>query len=123
MEISELENAYYTFIKELKEGEVIKGKIISVGEKEVIVDVGYKSEGIILREEFKGVDIENLKEVEVYVDEVEDEEGKIVLSYKKAIEVKGWQKLLSEYREGDLVKGTISRRVKGGYMVNVFGVE
>ena len=70
---SELENAYYASIKELKEGEIVKGTIVSVNQKEVIIDVGYKAEGIILRDEFAGVDIENMKEVDVYVENVENE--------------------------------------------------
>lgn len=123
MEISELENAYYTSIKELKEGDIVKGRIISIKPKEVIVDVGYKSEGVIPREEFKEVNLEETEEIEVYVDNVEDEEGRIVLSYRKAKEARGWEKLLNEYQEGDLVEGIVLRKVKGGYMVDVFGVE
>jgi len=85
---TELANAYYDSIKELNEGEIITGKVIVVNPTEVVVDVGYKSEGVILREEFKGVDIENLKEIDVYVENVEDEEGRIVLSFKRAREAK-----------------------------------
>lgn len=120
----ELEAAYFESIKELKEGDIVEGKIVTVTPREVIVDVGYKSEGIIFREEFR--DIENLDmldSVEVYVESVENEEGRIVLSYKKAKEARGWEKLLRGYKEGDLVEGTVSRRVRGGYMVSVFGVE
>jgi small subunit ribosomal protein S1 len=120
---AELENAYYDSIRELKEGEIVKGKIVSITPKEVIVDVGYKSEGIIPRDEFGDVDLDNLREIEVYVENVEDEEGKILLSFRKAKEMKGWQALVNHYREGDLVEGIIRRRVKGGYMVDVFGVE
>jgi len=121
---TELKNAYFDSIKELKEGEIVKGKVISVNSQGVIVDVGYKSEGIIPKDEFKGVDdIGQLGEIEVYVDNVEDEDGKIILSYTKAQETKGWQQLAHNYKEGDLVEGTISRQVKGGYMVKVFGVE
>ncbi|RKY38209.1 MAG: 30S ribosomal protein S1, partial [Candidatus Omnitrophota bacterium] len=100
----ELENAYFNSIKELKEGEIVEGRIVALTPREVIVDVGYKSEGIILREEFDDIeDLEKLEKVEVYVESVEDEEGKIVLSYKKAKEARGWEKLLKEYQEGDLV--------------------
>ena len=121
---TELRNAYLDSIKELKEGEIVKGKVISVNSQGVIVDVGYKSEGIIPKDEFKGIeDIGQLGEIEVYVDNVEDEEGKIILSYAKAQETKGWQQLAHNYKEGDLVEGIISRQVKGGYMVKVFGVE
>lgn len=122
-ELSELANAYYDSIKELKEGEIVTGRIVGVNPTEVIVDVGYKSEGIILSEEFKGVDMSSLKEIDVYVDNVEDEEGKIILSFRKAREAKGWLTLAHSYKEGDLVEGVVSRKVKGGYMVNVFGVE
>ncbi len=120
---TELANAYYDSIKELSEGEIVTGKVIVVNPTEVVIDVGYKSEGIILREEFKGVDIDNLKEIDVYVENVEDEEGKIVLSFKRAREAKGWLTLVNSYKEGDLVEGIVSRKVKGGYIVNVFGVE
>lgn len=121
--VTDLENAYYNSIKELKEGEVVKGKIITVTPKEVIVDVGYKSEGVIPSDEFSGLDVANLGEIEVYVENVEDAEGKIILSFRKAKAKKGWQTLGEDYREGDLVEGTIIRRVRGGYMVNVLGVE
>lgn len=120
----ELESAYFESIKELKAGDIVEGKIIAVTPREVIVDVGYKSEGIIFREEFKGIkDLDTLDSVEVYVENVEDEEGRIILSYKRAKEARGWEKLASEYKEGDLVEGMVVRKVKGGYMVNVFGVE
>jgi len=120
---TELAKAYYDSIKELKEGEIISGKVIVVNPTEVVVDVGYKSEGVILREEFKGVDIENMKEIDVYVENVEDEDGKIVLSFKRAREAKGWLTLVDSFKEGDLVEGMVIRKVRGGYIVNVFGVE
>ncbi|UCD15711.1 MAG: S1 RNA-binding domain-containing protein, partial [Candidatus Omnitrophota bacterium] len=107
---------------ELKEGQIVKGKIVHVTPKEVIVDAGYKAEGIIPRTEFEGVDIDSLGEIDVYVENVEDEEGKIILSFKKAKETKGWQNLANNYKEGDLVEGIISRKIKGGYMVSIFGV-
>ena len=119
----DLEKAYYDSIKELNEGDIVKGEIVSVTPREVIVDVGYKSEGIILRAEFEGVDLEGLKEIEVFVENVEDEEGRIILSYRRAKETKGWQTLANDYNEGDMVEGSISRKIKGGYMVRVFGVE
>ena len=120
---TELAEAYYASIKEISEGEVSMGKIVSINPSEVIVDVGYKSEGIILQDEFKGVEAKNGDEIDVYVETVEDEDGKIVLSYRKAREARGWHTLANSYKEGDLLEGTVSRKVKGGYMVNVFGVE
>ena len=119
----ELQKAYFDSIKELREGEIVKGEVVGSNPREVIVDVGYKSEGIIPRGEFDGVDLETLKEIDVYVEEVEDEDGRIILSFKKAKEMKGWLTLANDYGEGDLVEGIVSRRVKGGFMVKVFGVE
>lgn len=119
----ELQNAYYESIKELKEGDIVKGSIVGATIREVIVDVGYKSEGIIPRFEFEGFDLDSLGKIDVYVETVEDEEGRIILSFKKAKETKGWQTLGTDYKEGDLVEGIILRRVKGGYMVSIFGVE
>ncbi|MBU0694347.1 MAG: S1 RNA-binding domain-containing protein [Candidatus Omnitrophica bacterium] len=121
--LTELESAYYSSIKELKGGGVVQGKIVSVTSKEVVVDVGYKSEGIISREEFQGVDIDSLEEIDVYVENVEDEDGRVVLSFKKAKQTKGWRNLVDNYKEGDLIKGTVLRKIRGGYIVSVFGVE
>ncbi len=120
---SELEKAYYDSIKELNEGEIVKGKIVGVTHNEVVVDVGYKSEGVIPRNEFSGTELDGLKEIEVYVENVENDEGKIILSFRRAKESKGWQTLLNEHKEGDLVEGSITRKVKGGYIVEIFGVE
>lgn len=120
---AELQEAYFNSIRDVKEGDVIKGKIISFNKKEVVIDAGYKAEGIISREEFAGFNLDEIKEIDVYVENVEDEEGKIILSFRKAKERKGWQTLGNDYKEGDLVEGFISRRVKGGYIVNIFGVE
>ena len=120
---TELENDYYDSIKELNEGEIVKGKIVNVSQSEVVVDVGYKSEGVIPRQEFVGIDLDKINEVEVYVDTVENEDGKIVLSFRKAKEAKGWQTLAQNYKEGDLVEGFVLRKVRGGYIVDVFGVE
>ncbi|MEI8349109.1 MAG: S1 RNA-binding domain-containing protein [Candidatus Omnitrophota bacterium] len=120
---TELERAYYDSIKEIKEGEIIKGKIVSMNPSEVVVDVGYKSEGMIPADEFAGVEITVSTEIEVYVENVENEDGKIILSYRRAKESKGWLTLINDHKEGDLVEGTIIRRVRGGYIVDVFGVE
>ncbi len=109
---TELAKAYYDSIKEITEGEIIKGKIISINPSEVVIDVGYKSEGIILSDEFKGSEIKEQDEIDVYVENVEDEDGKIVLSYKRAREARGWLTLANSYKEGDLVEGRVIRREK-----------
>lgn len=118
-----LEQVYYQTMKELKEGEIIKGRIVSIDERDLVVDIGYKSEGIIPLGEFENS--ESLKvgdEVEVLLESIEDENGVVVLSKKKAEKVAGWENIINNYKEGDSIKGKATRKVKGGLMVNI-GVE
>lgn len=119
----EKERLYFDTVKIIKQGGIVKGKIIHITEKEVIVDVGYKSEGIITVNEFP--DKENLimgKEVEVLVEKLEDEHGMVVLSRNKAEKIMGWERIINNYKEGDIIAGKGTRKVKGGLMVNI-GIE
>ncbi|MCF7871076.1 MAG: S1 RNA-binding domain-containing protein [Candidatus Omnitrophica bacterium] len=120
---TELKEAYYNSIKELKRGQIVKGTIIALTSKEVMVDVGYKSEGIILRDEFDGQELEEGQKIDVSVENVEDDEGRIILSYKKAREKRGWITLSTECSEGDIVEGKLHHKVKGGYIIDVFGAK
>ncbi len=120
----ELSKMYEESFRELQEGQIVKGRILSITAKEVLVDVGYKSEGIIPLEEFD--DPGSLKVgdgVEVLLESVEDDEGLIVLSKRKAERAKGWERLLDLAKEGDLLEGRVTRKVKGGLMVDIGGVE
>ncbi len=119
----ELKEAYYNSIKELKRGQIVQGTVIALTPKEVMIDVGYKSEGIILREEFKDKELEEGQKIEVSIENVEDDEGRIVLSYKKAREKKGWFTLANEHQEGDIVEGRFHHEVKGGYIIDVYGAH
>jgi len=118
-----LEDIYYQTMKELKEGEVIKGKVASVTSRYVVVDIGFKSEGMISLEEFP--DPSSLKpgdELEVLLESMEDDDGMVVLSRKKAEKILGWENIINNYNEGDNIKGVAVRKVKGGLMVDI-GVE
>ncbi|MBI3318772.1 MAG: 30S ribosomal protein S1 [Candidatus Omnitrophica bacterium] len=120
----DLSKLYEESFREIGEGSIVKGRILSISEKGILIDVGYKSEGVVPLEEFD--DRANLKvgeEVEVLLESVEDDEGLIVLSKRKAERAKGWEKLLSISSEGDLLQGKVTRKVKGGLMVDVGGVE
>lgn len=120
----ELRQLYEQSFQQLQEGQLVKGRIIKVLPHEVVVDIGYKSEGVIPLDEFE--DPKSLKEgdeVEVLLESVENEEGFAVLSKRKAERVKGWERLLSSASEGDHVEGRVVRKVKGGLMVDVGGVE
>ncbi len=120
----ELSKLYDESMKTLQEGQIVKGRIIGLSATEVMIDVGYKSEGTVALEEFD--DRAALKvgaEVEVLLEAVENDDGMVVLSKRKAERVKGWERLLTVSKEGDLVSGKVVRKVKGGLMVDVDGVE
>ncbi|MBI3315894.1 MAG: 30S ribosomal protein S1 [Candidatus Omnitrophica bacterium] len=104
-------------------GHVIKGHIVSITSKEVIVDIGFKSEGVIPAHEFDS--LSTLKpgdEIEVLLEEMEDEAGRVVLSRRKAERSQGWDRIVAQHGEGDTVEGKVTRKVKGGLMVDI-GVE
>jgi small subunit ribosomal protein S1 len=104
-------------------GRVVKGSIISIGPKEVIVDIGFKSEGMIPAYEFDTLkDLKVGDVVEVLLEETEDEKGRVLLSKKKAEKSQGWDRVVELVGEGDTVEGRVTRKVKGGLMMDI-GVE
>lgn len=104
-------------------GRVVKGKIVSIGAKEVIVDIGFKSEGMIPAYEFDMLkDLKVGDEIEVLLEETEDEKGRVLLSKKKAEKSQGWDRVVELVGEGDTVEGRVTRKVKGGLMMDI-GVE
>jgi len=123
-EMSELYNQTLKDIDNIKEGQIVKGVIVGITDKEALVDVGYKSEGVIPLEEFVDRDKIGINsEIEVYIEAKEDDDGRIILSREKAERLKGWYKLMNDTNEGDLVEGRVKKKVKGGYIVDVYGTE
>ncbi len=119
----DLDKIYEESFKKLQEGNIIKGKIIYINDKEVVVDVGYKSEVILPLSDFKdSAAIKVGDEVEVLLESKESENGMVVASKAKADFLKNWNKIISSYKEKDIIEGTISRKVKGGLMVDI-GIE
>lgn len=115
---------YEDTLKNFKEGSIVQGKIVEVRNSEVLVDIGYKSEGLISGEEFR--DLETLKPgdpVEVVLEQIEDEDGNIILSKIKAEQQRMWDNVLSTSEEGNVIEGEIKSRVKGGLIVDVSGVK
>ncbi|MCX5715815.1 MAG: 30S ribosomal protein S1 [Candidatus Omnitrophica bacterium] len=111
---------YGASIKSFKEGDIVKGRIVEIRAKEILVDVGYKSEGIIPIYEFS--DPSSIKvgdEIEVLVESKENEHGMPVLSWQKVRRAQGWEAVISRYKEGSMIQGKITRRVKGGYIVDI----
>jgi small subunit ribosomal protein S1 len=122
----EMAQLYEESFKSFEEGAVIKGRVIQVRQDGVVVDVGYKSEGIIPIDEFEPGTVENLSpgdEIEVYLEEREDSEGNIVLSKDKADKIKIWEHLEEACKDETPVKGRIIARIKGGLTVDINGVK
>jgi len=122
-EKTSMEQLYNESIKIVREGEIIKGRIVSLKTKEVLVDVGFKSEGIVSMAEFNKEDLVVGKELDFLVESIEDDSGIIVLSREKAMRIQGWDKVVKNAQEGDLVDGKPVKKVKGGYLVDVMGIE
>jgi small subunit ribosomal protein S1 len=122
-EKSMMEQLYNQSIKILREGQIIKGKIVSLKSKEVLVDVGFKSEGIVPVTEFTKEDLEVGKELDFFIECLENDAGMIGLSREKALRIQGWDKIVQNSKEGTLIEGRPVKKVKGGFLVDVMGVE
>jgi len=115
---------YDSTIKDIKEGEVVSGHVIGVTRDDVIVDVGFKSEGIIPIDEFSlPLNIKVGDEIEVYLEQIEDSNGQLILSKQKADFMRVWERIREIHDSGDIVEGRIMRRIKGGLVVDVMGVD
>ncbi|RKY62207.1 MAG: 30S ribosomal protein S1 [Candidatus Latescibacterota bacterium] len=118
----ELAQLYEQTLQKVEEGQVVMGKVLRVDRDGVIVDIGFKSEGVIPIEEFN-TPVEVGMEVPVFVESLEDQEGQPVLSKKKADFMLVWDRIWEAYEKGEVVEGTLVRRIKGGIVVDLFGVE
>jgi len=114
---------YIAEVKDFTEGMLVQGRVVDVRPNDVLVDIGYKSEGLIPRAEFD--DPENVKPgdvVEVLLEKLEDDDGMVVLSYEKAAIKKNWDRIVTLCNEGGIIEGRVKAKVKGGLMVNI-GVD
>ncbi len=120
----ELDKAYDETLNKVSEHQVVEGKVISVDKKEVVVNIGYKSDGIIPASEFRyNPDLKIGDIVEVYVENQEDKTGQLLLSHKKARMSKSWERVNAALESEEIVQGYIKCRTKGGMIVDVFGIE
>ena len=122
MSKSELEALIDSKLPSFRKGDIVNGTILEIRPQVVLVDIGYKSEGVIPISEFEDEEIEVGQEIEVLLESLENDEGLVVLSKEKAAHKQNWDKIVAVYKEGGLVKGKVKSVVKGGLMVNV-GVE
>ena len=120
----DLAKAYNETLNKIQEHQVVEGTVISADKKEVVVNIGYKSDGIIPASEFRyNPDLKPGDKVEVYVESQEDKRGQLVLSHKKARLQKSWENINKALENDEVIQGYIKSRTKGGMIVDVFGIE
>ena len=120
----EEQDRYLSTFSDISEREIITGRVIGMNEKEILIDIGFKSEGIIKRDEFAEDALPGVGEkLDVYLEKMEDESGKTVLSKEKADFLRRWTKLREIHETGEIISGRIVRRIKGGMVVDLDGVQ
>ena len=120
----EIAAAYDKTLSNVAVGEVVEGTVMSIGKREVVVNIGYKSEGVIPVSEFRyNPELAVGEKVEVYVVSAEDKNGQLSLSHKKARQLKSWDRVNEALANDEIIKGYIKCRTKGGMIVDVFGIE
>ena len=121
---ADIEAAYDQTLSKVNENEVVEGVVTGINKREVIVNIGYKSEGVIAAPEFRyNPELKVGDKVEVYVESAEDRKGQLILSHKKARALKSWDRVNEAYNNDEIVKGFVKTRTKGGMIVDVFGIE
>ena len=124
MSKEQLENAYDNTLNTVKDKEVVEGTVISMNKREVVINIGYKSDGIISLNEFRyNPDLKVGDEVEVFVENQEDKKGQLILSHKKARATRSWDRVNAALENNEIIKGFVKCRTKGGMIVDVFGIE
>src|SRR5690606_5574398 len=123
-ERAEMEKLYGQTLNEITEKEVIKGTVVGINDKDVIINIGFKSDGLVPRTEFR--DLPDLKigdEVELFIEEQENALGQLVLSRKKAKMVRAWSDIEAALENDSVIEGLVKRRTKGWLIVEIYGVE
>ncbi len=123
-EQSRLEDLYTKSFKSVDENAVIMGKVVSINSREVVVNIGFKSDGVINASELRyNPDLKIGDEIEVYVESQEDANGQLQLSHKRALILKSWKRVNEAYDNQEIIKGYVKGKTKGGLIVDVFGIE
>ncbi|NPA45082.1 MAG: 30S ribosomal protein S1 [Chlorobi bacterium] len=120
----ELQELYSKTLSSITEKEVVDGTVIAISDKDVVVNIGYKSEGVLSKNEFRyNPDLKVGDTVEVYIESQEDKTGQLILSHKKARTLRSWEKVNASLEGDEIINGYIKCRTKGGMIVDVFGIE
>jgi len=123
-EFQELAKLYEKTMSSITQGEIVKGRIVHIGDSYIAVDIGFKSEGAIPLTEFPNIkDIKVGDEVEVYLESVENKDGQLILSRKRADFMRVWARVVKSFETGEVLKGRCVRRTKGGIVVDLLGID
>ncbi len=123
-ELSMLTQMYNRTLHTITQGDIVKGRVLGITDNEVIVDIGFKSEGVLPIAEFDNVkDLKVGDQIEVFLENLEDPNGQLILSRKRADFIRVWEKVVEKYEKDESISGTITRRIKGGMVVNLNGVD
>jgi small subunit ribosomal protein S1 len=115
---------YSRTLKDIDEGQIVTGRVLAISNQEVVVDIGFKSEGTIPLEEFgMPPDVKVGDKVDVFLDSMEDADGQLILSKRKADFMRTWDRVIDIHNEGSTIKGRCARRIKGGIVVDLMGVD
>ena len=120
----QLAESYESTLSKISDKEVVNGTVSSMNKREVVVNIGYKSDGVVSLNEFRyNPDLKIGDEVEVYIESQEDRRGQLILSHKKARASRAWDRVNTALENNEIIKGYIKCRTKGGMIVDVFGIE
>ncbi len=123
-DIDELKKLYEKTLKQIEEQTVVTGTVVAFTEKDIVLDIGFKSDGLVAKTEFRDLSELNIgDEVEVFVETTEDALGQLILSRKKAIAETAWDNIIRAMEKGEIVKGFVKTRTKGGLVVDVWGID
>ena len=115
---------YEGTLGKINEGEIVRGRVVAIGDTEVSVDIGFKSEGIVAKAEFPNPgDLKVGEEIEVFLESVENKDGQLVLSRKRADFMRIWERVTKAFETGEVLQGRCVRRIKGGIVVDLFGID
>jgi small subunit ribosomal protein S1 len=123
-EYKELVQLYEGTLGKINEGEIVTGRIVAIGENELSLDIGFKSEGVVSLAEFKNPqDLKIGQTIEVFLESVENKDGQLVLSRKRADFMRVWERVTKSYETGEVLQGRCIRRIKGGIVVDLMGID
>ncbi len=123
-QFKELQALYEKTLGKISEGEIVRGRIVHIGESDVSIDIGFKSEGTVAIDEFTNKDVLKVgEEIEVFLESVENKDGQLVLSRKRADFMRVWERVTKSFDSGEVLQGRCVRRIKGGLVVDLMGID